>query len=73
MALNWNATEINYYIGGEHYKGGKKVRQLKNTVAKPDEAQVLAIGAALATLGEQDTLLNTEIITHNFVVNDQAK
>lgn len=68
MALNWNGTELNITVLGDHYKGGKKVRNFKNLVETPDSAQVLALGKVLALLGEADVLADCEIVDRRSII-----
>ncbi|MFD1671045.1 hypothetical protein ACFQ5M_02920 [Agrilactobacillus yilanensis] len=70
MALNWNGTTLNYTLAGDHYPHGKKMRQFKNVVKNPDEAKVSALGATLASFGEADELVDSEIVTRHSVVTD---
>ena len=68
MALNWNGTTLNYTLAGAHYENGKKIRQLKNVVKDPDEQKVLALGQTLQALGQEDTLMDSEIVTRHSII-----
>lgn len=70
MALNWNGTTLNYTLAGDHYENGKKVRQFKNVVKNPDEAKVVALGKVLEGLGQDDKLLDSEVITRHSIVSE---